>query len=182
MWGGVLLVDAVCWGGRVYQNNGVIPSHVMDLSKQLIMVEFKKWWHTGVIKMTRTGDFWTLLIRADLEWGWILISTMWADTWNLSQIGRKQTGWKTKLFFSPTIRGTLIDAYNMVITWNDLLNMWLWWWSTVYDLIEGKYDNLSNLVCCFTSNYGNDLCIDLAGCYLWQICPLSSSVHCPTSL
>ena len=42
MRGGVLLVDAVCWGGRVYQNNGVIPSHVMDLSKQLIMVEFKK--------------------------------------------------------------------------------------------------------------------------------------------
>ena len=28
--------------GRVYQNYGVILSHVMDLSKQLIMVEFKK--------------------------------------------------------------------------------------------------------------------------------------------
>ena len=122
-----------------------------DLSKQLIMVKFKKWWQEWSNRRELV-IFWTLLIRADLEWGLILISTMWADTWNLSQIGEEKTSRvKNRPVYCPTIEGTLIYAYDMVITWNDSLNMWMWWRSTVYDLIEGKYDNLSNIVCFFST-------------------------------
>lgn len=125
----------------------------LSLSKQwsdpiawLIYRNNWSWWSSKSDDKSDQNDF--RLIWADLEWGWILISTVWADTWSLSQIGGNQIGW-TDLSFSATIGGTLIDAYNMVITWNGLLNMWLWWWSTEYDLIEGKYDYLSNLVCFF---------------------------------
>ena len=41
----------------------------------------------------------------------------------------------------------IFNAYILVIIWAHLLSMWLWLWSTVYDLIERKYDNLPTFAC-----------------------------------
>ena len=37
MWRGVLLVDAICWGGWVYQNNGVILPVILPMILPVIL-------------------------------------------------------------------------------------------------------------------------------------------------